>query len=255
YDPGEVFHDGKMWLTDNNYDYIHNTRGVALVWNNKQFKLISGSIQRTENYLIADLYDATNNKIVRLASLHINGYPLESIQYSADPKRELQDQHLGVANLMDALGSNNQADFTIIGSDTNSIPSIYSGFHQQFESAGYSYDKTDSEPTNYHKKEGSDLIERQLDFIFKSYFLTAEKIDRPELFKLTAEANPSDHVPVIHSMTVSFFSRLLKVLYDFFTWKPSIKIDECNNQNASGEAIAQTAKVAGNLSQVVKIRE
>ncbi|MCP5491673.1 MAG: endonuclease/exonuclease/phosphatase family protein [Chlamydiales bacterium] len=274
YEKGDVFFEKSSWIKDDihsshtkRYDYIHNTKGIALVWNNEQFTIVDNSVRRKQDYLVADFYDKTNHKIIRLASIHISGYSFNDHLGKQKSEKEFQedlaDQHKTVSQLIQDLKSDNRADFTIIGSDTNSIPAIYPGLHQAFESSGYSYDKENFEPTNYFAFSASpnNSCYRRLDYIFNSWFLTAKQLDRPDIgsFKLKDTENPSDHIPVIYSMTQSFISRLLKVLCDFFTWRPSVEIEQYKSykdetQGYSSILDPTMSFVDGHVSKTIKIK-
>ncbi len=227
YDSGDVFHKSDSWLS-NDHDYIHNTKGIALVWNKNKMTYVSGSVIRNQNYLVADFYNQQSQKIVRIASLHIPGYSLESYQNQKVEKDNTSEQAKLVDEFLTNLKIGNKVDHTIIGSDTNSIPTIYDGFHKQFTNSGYSYDTTDTEPTNFHEIPGSDLKERQLDFIFKSGNLSSERISEPEELTLKNDTNPSDHIPVIQKLTAKetgFFVKILQFFLNLFRTQPTVAIE------------------------------
>ncbi|MCP5510004.1 MAG: hypothetical protein H7A39_06320 [Chlamydiales bacterium] len=240
YDDSDIFHTENRWTTDQ-FDYIRTESGLALVWNNSRFSLIKGSITKSEDFLIADLYDQTNKKVIRVASLHIPGYNIESLQ--TDDKKKEFDRDVNNGSSMTAvvkclgdLLKDKEADFTIVGSDTNSIPKIYDRFHRTFECNGLSYDKKDQEPTNQYIPPSNENVEgikdnenvegkkddhekRQIDFIFKSRFLSSKKEERPEQLNLKNPENPSDHIPVIQTLRMGFFASIFKMISDFFSGK------------------------------------
>ncbi|MBF5058758.1 endonuclease/exonuclease/phosphatase family protein [Candidatus Neptunochlamydia vexilliferae] len=215
------------WLDPKEYHWIGRKSGEAIVWNPKRFTPLAGSLQSGDMFIALDLLDQQTNKVVRIASMHIIGYNLEALQSKDHPQHQdtlhtlQKETEPKLSLILKTLTAENSYNLCLIGSDTNSDPSIYTGIHECFQNQGFSY--TNAQASTNYNPFSQKLPKRNLDFIF-----TSEKastyLPLKEL-KLGDPQNPSDHLPLIQ--TIGLPSSILKTLTSYFTsHKPLKKVNK-----------------------------
>lgn len=234
------------------YEWIGRKTGEGIAWNPKHLSLLAGSINSDDQYIYADFVDLRTQTIIRIASIHVNGFNLDAASQKLHPQHKdeiftlTKNQMKTLPTILQKVRANAIYATCIIGSDTNSDPTVFSDIHNLFSQAGFQY-RTPEYTTNYFPR--GDLQERKLDYIFtldKTATQTPFPLHDSTMFCLNHVDNPSDHLPVINQIEVQ--TSLIRRIATFVTGFISFFLSEFSQTPVTQET---TSKLPfHNLSQM-----